>query len=112
MMQPPTAIRTGMALAEFIREHEAAPFELIGTERIPRMPTTSGHNDLMDRLYTLLKEHVQQAGTVRMEATFVLPEAYDAAWVTGARTPDVLYYAAERLNAYKAAHPDWPRTPY
>nr|MCU0513446.1 Uma2 family endonuclease [Anaerolineae bacterium] len=33
-------------------------------------------------------------------------------WVTGARTPDVLYYAAERLNAYKAAHPDWPRTPY
>jgi len=49
-------------------------------------------------------------GDVAFETPFVL--SYVSSWVTGSLVPDVMYYAAERLAAYKDANPDWKKQPY
>jgi Uma2 family endonuclease len=106
--------KVGMPLDEFIRETNEQMFELINGERIPRLPTITRHNDTIDKLTTALKlvAEVTGLGIVRAEATFILPDHFDTSWVTGSRTPDILYITAERLEAYKLANPEWQDTPY
>jgi Uma2 family endonuclease len=47
-----------------------------------------------------------------MEATFILPERDAPDWVRGSRTPDLLFFAAERIARYLATFPDWQGKPY
>jgi len=106
--------RIGMSLADFIAESNDQPFELINGERLPKMPTIAGHNETIHALLMRLSAHVDAhgLGMARAEVTFVLTDRYDPDWVEGSRTPDVMFIRAERLQAYRAAHPDWRDKPY
>jgi Uma2 family endonuclease len=62
----------------------------------------------------MLDRHTEdkKLGMVLMEATFVLPDTHDPNWVTGSRTPDILFITQDRIEAYWAANPDWEENPY
>lgn len=113
-----TAARTGMPLAEFIAAASDQPFELLNGERKLRLPTVAGHNHVLLLLYNaILLYLLQQAvdriiGDVLMEATFILAEPDDPQWVTGSRTPDLSFYAGQRLTQYRTVNPDWKKHPY
>ena len=106
--------KVGMPLEEFIRLNDAQPFELINGERRPKLPTVAGHSETLRILFRALDNHTQthKSGEVYSEATFILPDTYDANWVEGSRIPDVMFFSAERLAAYKAATPDWRDRPF
>jgi Uma2 family endonuclease len=107
-------VRVGMPLEDFIAESNEQVFELIHGERVPKMPTVAGHNESLDTLHMRLRAHTDahDLGLTRAEATFVLTDEYDANWVTGSRTPDVMFIAKARIEAYRAANPDWRDKPY
>jgi len=109
--QPVTKI--GMPLEEFIRLYDTeGPFELIDGERLPKMPNVAGHDETSRAAFVALFQFTKanQLGEVMMESPFVL--SYTSNWVTGSRQPDVMFYRAERINAYKEATPDYKLKPY
>jgi Uma2 family endonuclease len=111
-METPS-IQIGMPLEEFIRlADKEGPFEIINGERIPKMPQVAGHGEVEDILRDNINALAIVTGLGRAftEQTFVV--SYGSGWVTGSRIPDVMYYAAERLSAYKEANPDWKKKPY
>jgi Uma2 family endonuclease len=106
-------VEIGMPIEEFIRLYDAeGPFELINGERVPKMPNVAGHGEIIEILYLAIYSVVSagQLGKVLREMPFVL--SYSSNWVTGSRVPDLMYYIADRINAYKAATPDWKDKPY
>lgn len=76
------------------------------------MPNVAGHGEIIELLYLALHHFFlsHPLGKVIRELPFVL--SYTANWVSGSRVPDLMVYAADRLEAYKAAHPDWRLKPY
>ena len=104
--------KVGMPMDEYIRQYEQQPFELINGERKPLMVNIAGHGKVSQGLFIVLHLHVsaRQLGEALHEQTFVL--SYTSNWVTGSRKPDVMFYTAERINAYKQANPDWEKKPY
>jgi len=112
-MLEPAATKIGMPMEEFIRLYDAeGPFELIDGERLPKMPNVAGHDETTRTAFVALfqftREH--QLGEVMTESPFVL--SYTSNWVTGSRQPDVMFYKAERINAYREATPDYKLKPY
>lgn len=105
--------RIGMPLDEFIELSNDQPFELINGERIPKMPTVFGHSDMIRQLFRMLDSFTQahDLGEVFFETTFILPDADDANWVEGSRIPDVMFFAGDRIQQYKAEHPDHRNRP-
>jgi Uma2 family endonuclease len=106
--------KIGMPLDEFIEATNDQIFELINGERKPKLPTVAGHNYVMQLIYQFLLVFLNNTrlGEVLVEATFVLPDAYDSNWVKGSRTPDVAFFTAERINMYRQENPDWRDKPY
>ncbi|MBI1255931.1 MAG: hypothetical protein GC204_00530 [Chloroflexi bacterium] len=104
--------RVGMPMDEFIREFDAAPFELIDGERIAVMPPVALHVLILKTIYAaLLKiEQTSGIGFAFSEAPFVLVDTAD--WVKGSRLPDASFYLAERWNAYTQSTPDWHSKPF
>jgi hypothetical protein len=96
------AERVGMPLADFIAETNEQMFELINGKRIVRMPTVAGHNNRLDKTFMRLRvfADTHQLGYVLMEATFVLPDAHDSGWVTGSRTPYILFITRARMGKH------------
>jgi Uma2 family endonuclease len=108
-MLEPAVTKIGMPMEEFIRLYDAeGPFELIDGERIPKMPNVAGHGEMVELLYQAI--YLLQLGKIIREMPFVL--SYTSNGVTGSRIPDLMYYVADRMNAYKEAHPDWRDKPY
>lgn len=103
--------RVGMPLDEFIRLSNDNPFEIINGERYPRLPTVGGHNYVIRLIFRLLSAY-SQVGECFFEATYILPDRYDSNWVTGSRTPDLMFVNTERWAAYLAANRDWRDKPY
>lgn len=107
------AVQIGMPLDEFIRLYESdGPFELVNGERIVLMPTVAGHGYTLKIIYFALSlfAAAQKLGEVLSELPFVV--SYTPNWVTGSRVPDVMFYTADRMQAYKAQHTDWKQKPY
>jgi Uma2 family endonuclease len=107
------AVQTGvMPLSEFIARHSESPFELIDGVKVPMSPTRSGHTYIIHLMLFALHDHVQEnnLGEVYAEAVFILEDKPD--WVKGSRTPDLSFFARERIEAYRAAHPDWKDKPF
>lgn len=107
------ATQIGMPLDEFNRLYDQdGPFELINGERIPKMPNVAGHGEICDLLRDTINVFAvgNNLGKAFREYTFVV--SYTSNWVAGSRIPDVMYYAAERLESYKATNPDWKQKPY
>jgi Uma2 family endonuclease len=101
-----------MALDEFIRLYDQeGPFELVEGERMPVVPTVMKQNLTTKRLFAafLTYEQTHKVGEAFFEAPFVLTDRPD--WVTGSRVPDVMFFRAERLAAYRATMPDWENKP-
>jgi len=112
-MLEPAATKIGMPMEEFIRLYDTeGPFEFIDGERKPIMPQVAGHGEVSLTVYHGLYAvtAANHLGVVLHEQTFVL--SYTSNWVTGSRQPDVMFYTAERINAYKEANPDWKLKPY
>jgi len=114
MIAAPERSAVGMSLEQFLDENGVREFELINGERIYRMPTVIEHNDSTKFAFLALHEWVvsHQLGVVNFEATFTLSEPGDPNWVTGSFTPDVMFIAAARFEAYTARIPDYKRRPY
>mgnify|MGYP001267636373 CR=1 FL=1 len=113
-MQTQAPVRLGMPLDEFLAQSSAQPFELIDGERIDKMPTAAEHAMVIRMLLMLLYGHViaRQLGEVFAEATFILPNREDPNWVKGSRTPDLMFYSAERFATYISAEADWRARPF
>jgi Uma2 family endonuclease len=103
-----TLARVGMSLDEFLRLSADEDFELINGERKLKMPNVFGHHHMLRALFRLFDHHAieNKLGEVFFETTFIIPDAYDADWVTGSRSPDIMFYRAERFSEYVAATPD------
>jgi Uma2 family endonuclease len=113
MLEKSVATSIGMSIADFVRLYDQdGPFELIDGERIPLVPGVAEHTELIKLIYKLLLAYEQkmQSVSVYSEAPYVL--VYSPDWVTGARIPDVMAYAAQRMENYKAQTPDWGKKPY
>jgi Uma2 family endonuclease len=104
--------KVGMPMDEFIRLYNDQPFEIMDGERVVKMPNVSRHDEatraIFVPLYLFGKE--RQLGEAMTESPFVL--SYTSNWVTGSRTPDVMYYTWERIKAYKQADPNYGDKPY
>lgn len=102
-----------MTIAEFVRLYDTdGPFEFIDGERRILSPTVAGHGNKAKKIYDALIVHdpQEQLGTVYSELPFVL--IYSADWVKGSRTPDVMYFRADRITAYKVNNPEWEEKPF
>lgn len=104
--------RVGMPMDEFIRQYEAAPFELIDGERIFVLPPVALHVLILKTIYAALLKYEQSVGIgfAFSEAPFVLADT--SHWVKGSRIPDASFYLAERWTAYRQAMPDWHSKPF
>lgn len=104
--------RIGMPMDEFIREFDAAPFELIDGERTPVMPPVALHVLILKIVYAALLRYEQTTGRgfAFSEAPFVLSDTSD--WVKGSRVPDAMFYFAERWTAYLESTPDVQNKPF
>lgn len=105
---------TGMSLDEFMRLwDEEGAFELIEGERIAMSPKVFGHTSVQKKLVVAFNNYANPKGLGEAfpEGTFVLVPFGVSNWVTGSRTPDVMFIRAEKLAQYKAEHPNWERYP-
>ncbi|MCC6615118.1 MAG: Uma2 family endonuclease [Anaerolineae bacterium] len=109
MMIAPT--RIGMAMEDFIRAFDEAPFELIDGERIARTLPVAEHGEITKALYRLLlsyEEHYKSI-LVLSELPFILEDTPD--WVKGSRVPDIMVFEASRIATYRAEMPDYAHKP-
>lgn len=104
--------KVGMPMDEYIRQYEEQPFELINGQRIVKMPNVYEHGEIIELLYLAIRAIVSpsQMGKIVREMPFVL--SYAPKWVTGSRIPDLMYFTAERINAYKEATPNFRKMPF
>lgn len=103
--------RVGMPMAEFIRQFDEAPFELIDGERIPLALPVALHVLILKIIYAALLKYEQTGiGFAFSEAPFVLTDSAD--WVKGSRLPDASFYLAERWTAYTQSTPEWHSKPF
>jgi len=106
--------RTGlMTIEEFVRLYdEEGPFEIIDGERIILSPPKAGHvvvtRNILLAVHGYATEH--DLGEAFSEGPFV--EIDIPSWVTGSRVPDVMFFAKERFEKYKADTPDWENKPF
>ena len=101
-----------MPMEDFIRQYEAAPFELIDGERIPLMSPVAEHGEVIRILQEALILHKQlhQNYVIYTEIPVVMEDAPN--WVKGSRVPDLMIYDKARLDEYKAYTPDWKNNPF
>ncbi|MBZ0320958.1 MAG: Uma2 family endonuclease [Anaerolineae bacterium] len=112
MTATPT-IREGMSLDEFLELNAQQPFELINGERIPLMPTVYGHSEVIQIVFIALYMFIQarKLGKVEIETTFIVRDQDEANWVKGSRVPDIMVYAGDQIEQFKATHPDYRERP-
>ncbi len=94
-----------MTIEEFAQRYdEEGPFEIIDGEIIEMSPSVFGPSEIADTLMTALKLYAipRKLGNAYMEIPFILPDTYSPQWVKGSRVPDVMYFRAEKLAAYKS----------
>lgn len=105
-------VRVGMALADFVEQYNQQPFELVNGEVVTLSPNVAGHNYTGKRLFRALDTFIEprKLGELAYETPFALSDTAD--WVKGSRTPDLMFFSAERWSAYIAATPDWKSKPY
>ena len=107
------AVREGMALDEFIAAMDAQPFELIRGKRTEKLPELAGESFIRHRVYLLIGPDFDDGkrGIVFMRLVYVVPNLNRPGWVEKSRIADVAYFDASRVEAYKAADPDWGDKP-
>lgn len=104
-------LQIGMPLEEFLEAQEIQPFELIDGARIDRMPNVFGHSWYIRWLFLVLYKFTAEnkLGEVFQETTYAQHEGKK--WVTGARIPDLMFYSAGHIEAFKQEYDDWRKIP-
>src|SRR5690348_5537607 len=103
----------GMSLHEFERRFDQdGPFELINGEIKPMSPQKSRHSVVTRTFFLKLYQYctAHGLGEVFSETTFALTDT--PGWVRDSFVPDILFFSAGRLIAYKSATPDWADKPF
>lgn len=100
-----------LTLEEFVERYNENPFELVDGECIPMAPQITRSATTGGRTYFRVSLFLQEnpIGEVFIEAPFVL-KLEEGSWVRGSRTPDVMFYNAQRL-AQIMTDPDWEDKP-
>lgn len=100
-----------MTLDDFISEYGKQPFELVNGEKIPLMPNVMIHQWILRTLFRLLDafSSVRKLGEVVFELPFV--EIYNSNWVRGSRTPDLMFFSAEKWAQYTKETENWLKKP-
>lgn len=108
MAIPALEKKEGMPLREFLAEAHNQPFDLINGEKKYLSPQIYGHartdHALLFALIAFLMG--KKLGEVFSETTFILANRDDANWVKGSRTPDIMFFAGDRVAQYEAATTD------
>ena len=101
-----------ITLDEFTHLYETeGAFEIIRGERIQLMLPVSLHGAISKRPVTiLLAFEAQGIGEVFYEMHFVLLDESD--WVKASLVPDVMFFAAERLQKYRKEMSNWEEKPF
>jgi Uma2 family endonuclease len=97
--------RIGMSLDEFLARGETQPFELIEGEVIARMSNIYEHVWLIEKIYLWMLNHAlaHHLGRVHKEASYTTSDSTQ--WVSSSRIPDIAFYQAQRINAYRQVRP-------
>lgn len=112
-VQEPVSTTLGIPFAEFIRLFEQeGPFEFVDGERIPVLPGVAEHSEIIKLVYQSLLAYEQQTRLIVTYAETAYVLVHTPNWVTGARIPDVMVYAASRIADYKAKDVDWRKKPF
>lgn len=100
-----------MTLDDFINEYGKQPFELVNGEKIPLMPNVMIHQLILRTLFRLLDafSSAHNLGEVVFELPFV--EIYNSSWVKGSRTPDLMFFSAEKWAQYTKETENWLKKP-
>lgn len=111
-MDVQTPTRVGMPMEDFIRQYEAAPFELVDGERIPLMPPVAEHGEVIRILQEalILYKQSHQNYVIYAEMPVVMEDTPN--WVKGSRVPDLMIFDKTRFDEYKARTPDWKSKPF
>jgi len=101
-----------VTLDEFIAEYHKQPFELTNGQKRPIMPNVAIHGWLIRALVRLLDAYciAHKLGEVFQELPFV--ETYSSLWVKGSKSPDILFFAADRWAKYMAEMENWQAKPF
>jgi Uma2 family endonuclease len=103
----------GMSLREFERRFDQdGPFELFNGEIKRMSPTKSRHSVVTRTFFRRLDDFCLQhkLGEMFGETTFALSDSPDL--IRDSFVPDILFFSAGRLAAYKSATPDWADKPF
>ena len=103
--------RIGMPMADFIREFNEAPFELVNGEKVLLVPPVEEHSLVISYLFEMLVVYKQTNPNLYIftETPFVLEDTKD--WVKGSRVPDLMIYDKARIEEYWARTPDHKSKP-
>ncbi len=101
-----------MTLDEFITEYHKQPFELVSDERHLLMPGIPAHGLMIKKLFLLLHAHctLAELGEVLFELPIV--EVYTPNWVKGSKTPDIMFFNAQKWQNYTSTTPNWENQPF
>jgi len=104
-----TTTKIGMPLDEFLELGSHEDFEIINGKRKPRLPQLAGHAETKQNMFGKIDAFGRANGKIEafMSMTVMLTAPDDRNWVVGSREPDILVVTTERLEAYKAATPDY-----
>ena len=102
---------TLMTLDQFIEEYSLQPFELVNGEKKPLTSNVTIHQLILRALFRILDAHcvAGKLGEVMFELPIV--ETYKSDWVKGSRTPDLMFFNAEKWAQYTAETENWLKKP-
>lgn len=109
MTATPT-LREGMSLDEFLEQTHTTPFDLIGKKRHLLLPETLGESEIRIAIFRAIIE-THGMNCAWMKTTYIRPATDDPDWVIASRTPDVMVYAGDQIEQFKAAYPDYRERP-
>jgi Uma2 family endonuclease len=98
-----------MSMEDFIEAYGKEPFEFEYGERFPIMApqmSLSGVTGFEFARYLAGFVDSHRLGRVFSEVPFVIT-MNKTSWVTGSRTPDIMFYLQERIVSMKAADKEW-----
>jgi Uma2 family endonuclease len=102
-----------LSLHELARAYaQDGAFEWVDGRKVKLMPVLANHRVVLRALARWLDGLCLAAGLGEVFTEMPFVRVYDGDWVEHSRVPDLLFFAADRWQAYIAATPDWGDKPF